>query len=362
MSFYYSQYEFYFYFPKPKEGSGIIYIHDGSDTAETYKTGWFDNQNLNETSLPYSYHVKSETVKAGPYDGYLRTWGDYYYNWFYPNNDATEIQKRAIRFRVEEYDLNGDGIITEDEKNIPLQQNVDISIPRYCSLIVDIYDHGSDEINLSYNLMRYMKECRDYIGKNSSFFDEYEAAYFAKCDCEGASAKKCDHVMDLDNMDLSAETSNMGDLTKYLHSANFNLNITRPTSYIYLLPIDGEYTVSGYVNTLVKSGDKIVNGKETITATRDAAKDVTVTLGDGTSVKVLAYKLNVRKIFWLTGGMTFTITADYTDAALENVTVTGTYGLADYVNNNPDVRAAKALYAFAWAAWDYKMITESEKQ
>ncbi len=362
MSFYYSQYEFYFYFPKPKEGSGVIYIHDGSDTAETYKTGWFVSQNLNESSLPYSYHVKSDTVTKGPYDGYLKTSGDYYYNWFYPNQDASEIQARAIRFRVEQYDLDGDGIITDDEKNIPLQQNVNISIPRYATILVNTFGHGSEETILSYNLMRYMMECRDYMGKDISFFEEYEAAYFAKCDCAGASEKKCDHIMDIDDMDLSEETSNMGDLTTYLHSANFNLNISKPTAYIYLLPIEGSYTITASVDTLLMSGNKVVAGTESISVARDTAKDVTVKLPDGSSVKLLAYKLGARKVFWLTGGINFTITADYTDEAVDDVTVNGTYGLADYVNNNPGVRAAKALYAFAWAAWDYKTVTESEKQ
>ena len=166
--------------------------------------------------------------------------------------------------------------------------------------------------------------------------------------------------MDLDDMDLSEETSNMGDLTTYLHSANFYLNVSKPNMYIYLLPIEGDYSITGHVDTLKMSGSKVVAGTETITASRDSAKDYKVTLPNGSEVTVLAYKLNARKLYWLTGGITFTITANYTDAAVEDVTVTGTYGLADYINNNPDIRAAKALYAFTWAAWDYKMTTQSE--
>lgn len=349
MGFYYSQYEFYFYFPKPAEDSGIIYIHNGSDTAEVNKTGWFSSQNINESSIPYNAA------------SYLKSEGNYYYNWFYPEQDAADVMKRAIRFRVAEYDLNGDGSITDDEKDIVLVQNVDLSIPRYAELLVKYYDHGSEEANLSYELMRYMMESRSYIGKSVSFFEDYEAAYFAKCDCAGAAEKKCDHVFDLDSMDLSEETNDLGELSTVIHSVNFNLNISKPSLYIYLLPIDGEYTINTTLEFYAKSNGEISTVTNSLKATRQTTKDIKATLSDGTEVTLQAYSLNTKAVYWLIKGYKFTITANYTDEAKTDVTVTGTYGLADYIARNPDVRAAKALYAYAYAAWDYKTITSSEK-
>ena len=349
MAFYYSQYEFWFYFPKPAADSGIVYYHMGNDPAESDKTGWYYSQNIYSNTAPYNA------------SGYLGEWNGYYYNWFYPNQDAVDIAERAIKFRVAEYDLNGDGVITDDEKNITLVQNVNISIPRYAETILNYYGHGSEETRLSYELMRYMYEVRAYGGRTTDFFDSYEKAYFAKCDCEGAALKKCDHVYDLDSMDLSEYKSELGDLPDFVYGANFNLNVARATSYLYLLPIDGEYKITIYGTKLTKSGDKVVEATEGISATRDASKDITVTLPDGTSVKVLAYKLGIKRVQWLTYGYDITVTANYNDEAKEDVTVRGVYSLMDYIENNPNVRAAKSLYAFAATAWDYVTITKSEK-
>ena len=355
MGFYYSQYEFFFYFPKPAEDSGITYYHTSEDPAESNKTGWYLFSNINETSSPY---IVSDPKNAPTY---LKESGNYYYWWFYPNQDAAETQVKAIRFRVNEYDLNGDGNITDDEKDIVLVQNVNISIPRYAELLLNYYPHGSEESNLSYELMRYMMESRTYIGKSVSFFEDYETAYFAKCDCAGAAEKKCDHVFDLDSMDLSEETNDLGDLDTVIHSVNFNLNISKPSLYIYLLPIEGEYTITTLLEFYVKSNGKISTTTNSLKATRQTTKDIKATLSDGSEVTLQAYSLNTKAVYWLIKGYKFTITANYTDEAKTDVTVTGTYGLADYIARNPDVRAAKALYAYAYAAWDYKTITSSEK-
>ena len=265
----------------------------------------------------------------------------------------TKREKNELLIAV----LNG-RVPTEDEKNIPLVQNLVLSVPRYCELLLNHYEHGSDESNLAYEIMRYMKETTLYINANTdvSALDSFFAAYDAKCDCEDENV--CSHVRDLDTLIPDAGGYDISDLTDYLHSASFGLGVDKPDFDLYLLPIEGTYTVSvKYAKHIVSNG-KVTMSDYGANVTNKGAK--TLTLPGGSTVDVIVFRVTGIPASYVHRDLKITITANYTDEAVEDVTVTGTYGLADYINNNPDIRAAKALYAFTWAAWDYKMITQSE--
>ncbi len=344
---YQREFTFYYYFPKPNADL-IEYSHGGDATLGT---GWYSNHNPTASTAPY-------TVST-----YLKSTDTHYYNYFYVGASTMGNYNRAIRFLVKEYDLNGDSFITEDEKNIPLVQNLVLSVPRYCELLVNYYDHGSDESNLAYEIMRYMKETSLYISSTAdvSPLDSFFAAYDAKCDCTGADGEKvCSHVRDLDTLVPDAGRYDVSDLNGYLHSAAFGLGVDKPDFDLYLLPIDGTYSVSVKYAKYVVSDGKVTMSDFSANVTNKGAK--TLTLPGGSTVDVIIYRVTGIPASYVHRDLEISITANYTDEAKEDVTVTGVYSMAAYINNNPDVRVAKAMYALCEAALDYKLITSDEKK
>ena len=327
------------YVPQPAADSGITFQPRTADAA----TGFF-NGSVNDST--YTSTAKVNGVSYYTYFTYLA---------------CIEItgRTRTIKFSVAEYDLNGDGTITDNEKNIVLTQDILISAPVYATQILKLYDHGSDEATLAYEMIRYSDELTKYTNKHSDasreIIDNFYAAYEATCNC---NAESCKHILDLDNLELKNSDCNVNELSQYIYGATFShvTSNTKPLPILYLLPLaeNEKYTIT-ITADIYTTGGAVVT--KTFNANRRASSDKKVTIGDQ-EVTIMAYYMQALPIAHLTDIINIKVThvaADGTETVLE-----GTYSLGTYVKEMDEITVTKSLYALSIAARNYKLVTRDE--
>ena len=327
------------YVPQPAADSGITFQPRTADAA----TGFF-NGSVNDST--YTSTAKVNGVSYYTYFTYLA---------------CIEItgRTRTIKFSVAEYDLNGDGTITDNEKNIVLTQDILISAPVYATQVLKLYDHGSDEATLAYEMIRYSDELTKYTNKHSDasreIIDNFYAAYEATCNC---NAESCKHILDLDNLELKNSDCNVNELSQYIYGATFShvTSNTKPLPILYLLPLaeNEKYTIT-ITADIYTTGGAVVT--KTFNANRRASSDKKVTIGDQ-EVTIMAYYMQALPIAHLTDIINIKVThvaADGTETVLE-----GTYSLGTYVKEMDEITVTKSLYALSIAARNYKLVTRDE--
>ena len=270
----------------------------------------------------------------------------------------SEIAGRVITviFIVPEYDINGDGTITDDEKNIQVTDRFLLSSAEYATAIIKQFAHGSDEANLAYEMIRYDDVFSTYVGSLDSKkgINTFYEIYAAACNCTG----ECKHIQDLDKLELKNLDGDISELAKYVYGATYSITAkqNKPRPYLYLLPLaEGEsYTVS------VKGYEYDANGKlkeKIYSAQYNSDKNQSVQIGEQT-LTVLAYEIKGLLFTYLTDYIYVTIT--HTAADGTKTTVSGEYSLGMYVQQENSVEVVKALYSFSLAARDYKLVTRDE--
>ena len=359
----YTEYRYYLYFPIPDANKGINYTHMG-DVENV--TGVF----LNATgTTPYGWKYENGAYVANANEqGYLhKNISGMYGNSFYiPNNSTTNIQ-RFIKF-LATYDLNGNGTIEENEQNIPLCYEFKMNAVNYARGVVKHYGHGSEEANLVYETIRYLEESAWYTmtrvnGTISSydtkvFFDEYYAA----CDCNlgtyADGTKKCAHVKSIDEIEIEKNDSDIDELKEYVYGAALTLEISKPKYELYLKNIEGvTYTVTATYDSYVKEKGVVVFKQTSCgVALQSGLKNITV---NGETVEAIYYRLSFSMLGYTNAPINITVTAKYADDTTE--TVTGVYSLGAYIENNPELDVAKALYALSDAALEYKLVRAKEQ-
>ena len=331
------EYEPNLYVPKPAADSGITF----KPTESGHVTGFYYSGTRSGGA-----EFNLDGVTYHKYSTYL---------------GHSEIAGRIIEvvFIVDEYDVNGDGVITDDEKNIQITDEIHLSSHVYAKAVIEHYPHGSDEANLAYEMARYDDVFSAYVNgaayTTSEYIEAFYAAYEKSCTCEGESCQQV--CTNLDSLVIENTDCDTSALSKYAYGASFSIleKKTKPRIVVHTYPVaEGEtLTVVMSINTYKANGT--IETKH-ITASHQKSFDKTVTI-NGEDVKLTAMYANLP-LAYVTDGFKITIT--HTDKDGNVTTVEGTYSLGAYVEETGNLEVTRALYSLSLAARDYKLVTRDE--
>jgi hypothetical protein len=286
--------------------------------------------------------------------------GVQYYSYYNYLSHADLVGRvKTIKFAVT-YDINGDGVIADNEKDIFLQDTINMNAIDYASAVINNYPHGSDASNLMYEMIRYEEIFAKYVNANISTVEDkiqaFYAAYRAKCNCEGDS---CPNMIDLDKLEIEHRDSSVADLSKYIYGASFSISTSnsKPRLVLYGLPLaEGcSLSVKGSYKKYESNGTLVDSELNIGTAASYGSYNATI---NGETVKCSIYRINGFDFAYMTDEISITVT--HTDASGNVDVVSGTYSLGSYISANGDLEVVRALYAFSLAAKDYRLITKDE--
>lgn len=209
-----------------------------------------------------------------------------YYNTVYPTVEVYDSYTRVIRFTVAEYDLNGDGNITDDEKNISLYQELSFNDVEYATRVVEKFGCGSQEAKLMYDFVSYKygvysamqtptETAQAVVGKFFEAFDSHGEDCTCKTDLTKISDLYSDDEKALIEKGASAYSGLTSASTAPVTGLAFSLDITKPGLAIYVNANTAKFTKYNYVKATftgadgtkttytltIQSGNYTVNGK-----------------------------------------------------------------------------------------------------
>ena len=258
-----------------------------------------------------------------------------YYIMRYPNTDTFDYVNRTVKFIVQQYDVNGNGVIEDDEKNIKLEQTFRLQDLEYSIRVAKTFECGSDETKLIASFVRY--KYHSYYEIKSGNLDSAAKAYFDEFNAILAShGENCTCYNDLSKIEndfTDAELAINADSYAPLKEAgvvgvSYALNINKPGISV-IVPNDGKtYEIKVTYKDLITGSNVEAKTKATSAVTIDG---IVCTRYDYRSI--LAEQINA--IF------TISVSVDGGEK------IYGQYCLAEYIENNPDYTPAKAFYDYS---------------
>lgn len=268
----------------------------------------------------------------------------------FPSTDSFDDYVKVVKFIVSEYDINGNGTVEDNEKNISLEQSFRLNDLEYATKVAKSYDCGSEELKLIYAYVNYKYEVYKSITGENDFAERAEelfGAFFAEIEKHG---EDCSCVADytgvnelFDDKEKAITEESYAELvydsesgTGAVIGVSYVLDVSKPAISIYVAKdVASEPVITvKYLN--------LVTGEDSTYAIVSAPVEDTV--GD---IECLRYDLtsiaaeNINSVFEITVQIG------------EDDTYTGSYCLAEYIEKQPDVTLAKVYYAYANACKNY---------
>lgn len=327
---------------------GITFSHNGA----TANTGFFEK--LTSTS------ALTANVNTGNiiYNG---TTLSTYYNTVYPTVEVYDSYTRVIRFIVSEYDLNGDGSITDDEKNISLYQELSFNDVEYATRVVEKYGCGSQEAKLMYDFVSYKygvysamqtptEAAKAVVGKFFAAFDSHGEECTCKTDLDKISDLYSDEEKELIEKDESAYSGLTSASSAPVTGLAFSLDITKPGLAVYVNANTSKFTTYNYVKATFTGAD---GTSKTYTLTKQSGK---YTVNGKSSFLYVAQSIPADAINSVIKIDIKYVYKQTTNGRGQTKTVNGEYCLASYIEamqNNSSVNLAKLFYAYSNSCKEY---------
>ena len=327
---YWSHFSINLHLPKQE---GIVFLPTEADG----ETGFFSESQVRITSGVGATKVVYENKVI-----------DTYYVQDFPNTDSFEDYVKTVKFIVSEYDINGNGEIEDNEKNIPLEQSFRFNDLEYATKVAKSYDCGSEELKLIYAYVNYKYEVYKSITAENEFSaraEELFGAFFAELanhsDCECAVDYTGVNELFTDEEKAITEDSyaelvyNKETGEKTVIGVSYVLDISKPAISIYVakgLASTPEITVK-YLNNITGGDDNHAIISSPVEVTVDGIECLRYDL-----VEIAAE--NINSVFEIT-------------VHIGDDDYVGSYCLAEYIENQPEVTLAKVYYAYANACKNY---------
>ena len=256
--------------------------------------------------------------------------------------------------------------VNHEGKTYDLVYNIKVDLAQYAAAVLKHADYGckTEEATLMVTLVNYLNEMYKVNNKNATYdaFDEILAAH-ASCGC--LTDQSYNAVKDTFSDDEKAVTADSyANLKNHFGAAGatflFGANVTQPSLNIY---VHKDYAPAkvGFEYYGVRSGKL-----ELISASATKSDSLVDPDGDGPLAKeYYSYRLAAVSATNTCAPVTIYFYGD-DNKVLEKevdgefIKAIGVYSLSAYINNNQTVDAARALYTFAQAAFDYKVTYEKE--
>lgn len=322
------------YVPAPLANSGIVFTQDGVHAEVVYDgiTGFA----LTEGGSIETDNLVSITYNDTVYYG-IRTYVATY--------DLEGKASCYVKFVVTEYDLNGNGTIEDNEKNIPLTANLTTNFMGYVKAILETYGCGSAEAGLVFDTLEYKRECyKLYKGLEDNNAEEL-ALYNSILEGHG---ENCECKSDIHNPEFTTEetavtSEDYEELASVIKGLSYVMNADAPYFVMYVPKDLANVNITVAITGVNGESYELIE-KSALLALDGENNPIVVTVGE---VECYAYYYDFGVLCNANALMQITVS---TDAAA----VSGKYCLAEYIETNPNASAAKALYAVAKAFLNYK--------
>lgn len=333
----------------PKE-DGITFHPKGTSAAGT---GFFETttstspltSNIGEATFVYG----GEKIPAW----YVQVW---------PNTNTFSTYNRTVKFIVNEYDLNGNGTIESNEKNILLSQTFGINDLEYSLKVAETYGCGSAEMKLVSAFVQYKHDVAAAMGSNvitsaaQASFDKFFGileSHGSACTCLMDTAKVEELFSDAEKAITSADYAelayNSATGEGVILGAAYKLDLAKPALSLYVTQELGLYLLNNDLDGNGKVGEsndmkKVFTltytdvAKNNSTTTTTVAKPVADTFNG-----VACYRVDFVSISAYNINQIFDIKVVY-----DSKQYSGKYCLAEYIDNQPGSELARVYYNYAY--------------
>ena len=352
---YWSHYGVNLYVPSE---SGITFSYNNADGV----TGFYFYYDGNFISAPspktnYNLYYNGQTILTS----YITIQPDI-------NNFDYSGSTYYVRFVVDEYDLNGDGVIGEGESDILLEQSFELNDMEYSIRAAGVLDCGSEEMHLISSYVRYKlavhsemnggtpsEEAERYLAR----FNEALWAHGEDCSCY-TDYTKVEELFTEEEKNVGANNSAITNLGEFMYTPekpygivafSFTMNLGRPAVSIYYTSDDPAYKISAvtvkYISSTTGDTESVKSSMKTLTKNVEL-NGITCTRLDCHSISAQ----NINDIF------EFNVTI--AKGSVKNK-ITIQYCLAEYIKNNPEYELAKMYYDYSYQCEAYynKLKTEA---
>ena len=338
----------------PKE-TGIKFHYKGTGAAGT---GFFEKttstacltSNVGETTFVYN----GEKIAAW----YVQIW---------PNTNTYTSYDRTVRFIVEQYDLNGNGTIESNEKNIELSQTFTLNDLDYTLKVANTYECGSAEMKMVAAFVQYKHDVSVAMGPNvitavaQKQYDEFFAileGHGDGCACLKDTAKVEELFSEAEKAITRADYSELAYDSAtgegVILGAAYKLDLSKPALSLYITSDFANYLLNNDLDGNGKLGESndmkkvfelsyidVSTGKNSTTTT--IVKPVADTFNG-----VACYRVDFVSICAYNITQIFTIKVNY-----DSKQYTGKYCLAEYIDNQPGSELARVYYNYAYTSKEF---------
>ena len=320
------------YVPAPAIESGIVFTQDGvhSDMVYDGVTGF---------SLSASGNIETDNLVAITYNN-----AEYYgIKTFIASYELDGDVKCYAKFIVKEFDLNTNGTIEENEKNIALTQNLSTSFMTYVNALDREYECGTEEAKVLRDMLQYKRECYklyngldDYDSDALKDYNNLLEGHGGECACK----------TDINNLKFSKKELKLdyAEISDVIKGYTYLMNADAPKFLMYVPTSFENVEIAVTVNGVRGAAYGAFKQNAELVADKDGNAAV-VTVGE---VDYYVYSYDF-------GALCNAAEIMEIEIKVGEFSAKGNYSLAKHIETTPNDVAAKALYAAAKTFYSYKV-------
>lgn len=322
------------YVPAPGAESGIIFTQDGVHAELAY-------DGMSGFALSASGKIETDNLVTITYNE-VEYYGIRTYLASYELDGAVNCYAKFI---VKEYDLNGNGTIEENEKNILLTQDLSTNFMRYvAALLLDSkYGCGTEEAKVMFDTLQYKRECyrlyhglENYDVEELGDYNSILAGHSEDCACK----------TDINNLQFSKNELKLdyAEISDVIKGYSYSMSADAPEFLMYVPTSFENVEIAVSLNGVRGNELGIFKTAATLMVDEDG-EAIVVTVGE---VDYYVYSYDFGSLCNAAEVMEIEVKVGGRSAK-------GSYSLAKHIEQTPNDVAAKALYAAAKTFYNYKV-------
>lgn len=322
------------YVPAPGAESGIIFTQDGVHAELAY-------DGVSGFALSASGKIETDNLVTITYNE-AEYYGIRTYLASYELDGAVSCYAKFI---VKEYDLNGNGAIEENEKNILLTQDLSTNFMSYVTALrLDSkYGCGTEEAKVLFDTLQYKRECyrlyhglENYDVEELGDYNSILAGHSGDCACK----------TDINNLQFSKNELKLdyAEISDVIKGYSYSMSADAPEFLMYVPTSFENVEIAVSLNGVRGNELGIFKTAATLMVDEDG-EAIVVTVGE---VDYYVYSYDFGSLCNAAEVMEIEVKVGGRSAK-------GSYSLAKHIEQTPNDVAAKALYAAAKTFYNYKV-------
>jgi hypothetical protein len=322
------------YVPAPGAESGIIFTQDGVHAELAY-------DGMSGFALSASGKIETDNLVTITYNE-AEYYGIRTYLASYELDGAVSCYAKFI---VKEYDLNGNGAIEENEKNILLTEDLSTNFMSYVAALRrdSKYGCGTEEAKVLFDTLQYKRECyrlyhglENYDVEELGDYNSILAGHSEDCACK----------TDINNLQFSKNELKLdyAEISDVIKGYSYSMSADAPEFLMYVPTSFENVEIAVSLNGVRGNELGIFKTAATLMVDEDG-EAIVVTVGE---VDYYVYSYDFGSLCNAAEVMEIEVKVGGRSAK-------GSYSLAKHIEQTPNDVAAKALYAAAKTFYNYKV-------